>query len=195
MIAKSADFAKPVLNFLRGLIHEAVPDVEEEIKWSRPFFLVNGTIVCHMVAFKHHCGFGFWSPAMTSVLQANGVDGSDGAGDVGKITCLADLPARADLLRYLRIAAESARSGTSKSPMSPRKRVSGKPEIQIPVEFGAALSKSNAAGKYFESLPPSCRREYMVWITTAKRPDTRERRIAQAIAMLESGRRWDQRPH
>ncbi len=83
-IAKAGEFAQPILTYLRGLVHQAVPDVAEEIKWSRPFFLVNGTILCQMAAFKAHCGFGFWSPEMTAMLQADGVDGSDGSGAVGK---------------------------------------------------------------------------------------------------------------
>ena len=100
-IAKAPDFAQPVLTYLRGLVHQAVPDVVEEIKWSRPFFLVNGTIVCQMAAFKAHCGFGFWSPEMTAMLEADGVDGSDGSGAVGKIRSMEGLPPKADLLRYL----------------------------------------------------------------------------------------------
>ncbi|WP_208394798.1 DUF1801 domain-containing protein [Mucilaginibacter gilvus] len=58
-IEKSADFAKPILKHLRELVHRASPEIMETIKWSAPFFEYNG-ILCHMMAFKQHLGFGFW---------------------------------------------------------------------------------------------------------------------------------------
>lgn len=56
-IAKSADFAKPILTYIRDTVHAACPDAEEEMKWSVPFFMHNG-ILCSMAAFKEHCAFG-----------------------------------------------------------------------------------------------------------------------------------------
>ena len=46
-IAKSADFAKPILSHIRSLVHEACPHVEETIKWSMPHFEYEG-ILCGM---------------------------------------------------------------------------------------------------------------------------------------------------
>jgi hypothetical protein len=57
-IAKSADFARPILTHLRELIHQAAPQLNETMKWSAPFFDHKGP-VCHMAAFKQHCAFGF----------------------------------------------------------------------------------------------------------------------------------------
>ena len=190
-IAKAPAFAQPVLTYLRGLVHEAVPDVMEEIKWSRPFFLVNGTIVCQMAAFKAHCGFGFWSPEMTAMLLADGVDGSDGSGALGKIRSMEDLPPKADLLRYLKHAAARAREGDAASPMKSRARTSTKAPIAMPPEFEAALAKSQPASAAYAAFPPGCRREYLEWITTAKRPETRERRITDAVNMLAEGKRFN----
>lgn len=58
-IEKSADFAKPILNHIRKVIHDACPEVEEAVKWGMPFFLYKGPM-CNMAAFKEHCAFGFW---------------------------------------------------------------------------------------------------------------------------------------
>src|SRR2546428_757706 len=58
-IAKSADFAKPILKHIRKLVHRACPDVEETIKWQFPTFMHQG-MLCSMGAFKNHCTFGFW---------------------------------------------------------------------------------------------------------------------------------------
>jgi len=57
-IAKSAEFAQPILRHLRTLVHQACPDGAETIKWSMPSFTHHG-IVCGMAAFKAHCTFGF----------------------------------------------------------------------------------------------------------------------------------------
>ena len=58
-IAKSADFAKPILTHLREVVHSACPEVEETLKWSMPAFMHNG-IVCGMAAFKEHAAFNIW---------------------------------------------------------------------------------------------------------------------------------------
>ena len=63
-IAKSADFAKPVLNHLRALVHKACPAAEETIKWSFPHFDYKGEMMCRMASFKQHCAFGFWKAAL-----------------------------------------------------------------------------------------------------------------------------------
>ena len=59
-IAKSADFAKPILSHLREVIHEGCPETEEAIKWGMPSFLYQGRILCGIAGFKQHCALGFW---------------------------------------------------------------------------------------------------------------------------------------
>ncbi len=192
VIAKAAPFAQPILRLLRDLIREAVPDATEQIKWGRPFYSVNGISVCFIAAFKEHCALGFWSPEMTASLQNDGIDGSSGSGSVGKITSMDDLPPRADLLRYLRKAAARARTGDAVSPLKARPRVSAKAPIPTPPAFTDALTRSKHAAAAFEGLPPSCRREYLEWIASAKRPQTQERRIGQSVTMLETGKRFNE---
>jgi hypothetical protein len=46
-IAKSAEFAKPILTHLRTLVHQACPEVEEVIKWGFPNFDYKG-VLCNM---------------------------------------------------------------------------------------------------------------------------------------------------
>ena len=62
-IAKSADFAKPILTHIRKVVHAACPDVEETMKWSSPHFDYKG-MMCGMAAFKGHCAFGFWKSSL-----------------------------------------------------------------------------------------------------------------------------------
>ena len=63
-ISKSADFAQPILNHLRVLVHKTCPDVEEKMKWSFPHFDYKREIMCRMAAFKQHTSFGFWKASL-----------------------------------------------------------------------------------------------------------------------------------
>jgi uncharacterized protein YdhG (YjbR/CyaY superfamily) len=68
-VAKAQPFAQPIVEHLRQLIHKACPEIDETIKWSRPFFEYRGAILCNMSAFKEHCSFGFWGEEMSAVLR------------------------------------------------------------------------------------------------------------------------------
>jgi len=193
-LAKSAAFAQPILRHLRELVHKACPDVVEEMKWSRPFFEHGGTILCNISAFKAHCSFGFWGAEMGKVLRADGVVQEGGMGSLGKITSVKDLPSDKVMLGYLRQAAKLIDEGKGETVMAVNRRVvkAPKPPVEVPAEFTAALKKSKAASKAFEAFSPSCKREYAEWIADAKRAETREKRIAQAVEWIGEGkqRNW-----
>ena len=59
-ISKSADFAKPLLEYLRKIIFETCADVEESIKWGTPHYSYKGDHLCMMGAFKKHCSFSLY---------------------------------------------------------------------------------------------------------------------------------------
>jgi len=190
-IAKAAPFAQPVLEHLRALVQKGCPGVKETIKWSRPFFEYKGVILCNMSAFKSHCSFGFWGSEMGAVLRAQKVVQEEGMGSFGRLTSLADLPPDEKLLAWISQAAEFIDNGQHTSSMAARRSVV-KPLIPPPAEFSAALRKNRRADAAFVALSPSCQREYIQWIAEAKRPETRDKRIAAAIELIEQGkqRNW-----
>jgi uncharacterized protein YdeI (YjbR/CyaY-like superfamily) len=61
--------------------------------------------------------------------------------------------------------------------------------LDIPPEFVKALARNNKAKQNFDKLAPSYRKFYIGWIVTAKRPETKKRRIAESIALLEEGKK------
>ena len=61
--------------------------------------------------------------------------------------------------------------------------------VRAPPELVRALSKSKAAKALWDSLPPSHKAEYAGYITEAKKPETRARRVEQAVALLNKGKR------
>ncbi len=102
-IAKSADFAKPILNHLRHLVHIACPKVEERIKWSFPNFDYKGPF-CSMAAFKEHCSFGFWKAAIMKDAEKLKSNQDNSMGHLGKLKSLADLPSDYILISYIKEA-------------------------------------------------------------------------------------------
>jgi uncharacterized protein YdeI (YjbR/CyaY-like superfamily) len=64
--------------------------------------------------------------------------------------------------------------------------------VETPTEFTAALKKNKKAAAVFAAFSPSCKREYVEWVADAKRPETREKRIATAVEWISEGkqRNW-----
>ncbi|HCO96826.1 MAG TPA: hypothetical protein DIU00_23285 [Phycisphaerales bacterium] len=67
----------------------------------------------------------------------------------------------------------------------PRPRIS----LEIPPEFTKALARNKKAKENFDKLAPSYRKHYIGWITVAKRPETKKRRITESITLLEKGQK------
>jgi len=193
-LGKVQPFALPVMEHLRELVHKGCPDVEEAIKWSRPFFEYRGVILGNMSAFKEHCSFGFWGEEIGAVLREAKVLQADGMGSLGRITSVKDLPSDKQMLGWIRQAAGFIASGNYTSPIAARNKVvkAPKPLLQTPTEFTAALKKDKKAAAVFAAFSPSCKREYVEWIADAKRAETREKRIATAIEWIAEGkqRNW-----
>jgi len=185
-IAKSAGFARPILRHLRALVHAACPAAQETIKWGMPSFTHHG-ILCGMAAFKAHSTFGFWRRGMTAVIGRDGAKAKQAMGSLGRITSLADLPDDRSMLRYIRQAAKLNEAGGPARP-KPKPR----PALPVPADLAAALSKNAKAAKTFANFTPSPRREYIEWITEAKRPGTRAKRLATTVQWLAAGkaRNW-----
>jgi uncharacterized protein YdeI (YjbR/CyaY-like superfamily) len=59
----------------------------------------------------------------------------------------------------------------------------------LPVYIATALKANPKAWEFFQALAPTYRRDFVVWIHTAKRADTRERRIRESIARLVAGKK------
>ena len=184
-IAKSAEFARPILEHLRAVVHAACPDVEETMKWSFPHFDYMGAMMCSMAAFKQHCGFGFWQYG-----KVVGGDAEDGMGQFGKLTSIRDLPSKKELTTYIRKAMALNVAGVKQQ----RPKTAPKPPPQLPEDFAAMLAqkKHASARKTYDGFSPAAKREYVEWITEAKTEVTRQKRLATTLEWLAEGkqRNW-----
>jgi len=185
-IAKSADFAKPILKHLRKVVHAGCPDVAETMKWSMPHFDYKG-VMCGMAAFKQHCAFGFWKESL--VFDRDKATEKTAMGSFGCIKSLADLPSEKTLIGYVKKAAALNEAGIKVPGRTEPKK---KEPLSVPDDFRAALKKNAKARKTFENFPPSKRREYVEWVTGAKREETRHERLATSLEWLAKGkaRHW-----
>ncbi len=187
-IAKSADFAKPILIHIRTLVHKACPDVEETMKWSFPHFDYKG-MMCSMAGFKQHCTFGFWKASLMSDAKTFTQIGNTAMGHLGQLKSLRDLPSDKVMIAHIKEAAKLNDEGV-KLPSKPKS--TEKKPLTVPSELTAALKKNKKAKETFDNFSPSHRREYAEWISEAKTEETREKRLATAIEWLVEGknRNW-----
>lgn len=61
-------------------------------------------------------------------------------------------------------------------------------EVGVPPALAAALAGDPVAAAAYDKLAYTHRKEFARWVAEAKRDDTRDRRIAQALEMLRDGR-------
>jgi uncharacterized protein YdeI (YjbR/CyaY-like superfamily) len=187
-ISKSAEFATPILNHLRKLVHAACPNVQETIKWSFPHFDYKG-MMCSMAAFKNHCAFGFWkSSIMKDAKELRGKN-EDAMGHLGKITSLKDLPPDKKITAWIK---EAMKLNDDDVKLPERKKTDLKKDVEIPAALQKALNSNTSAATKFNGLSPSHKREYIEWINEAKTEATKAKRINTAIEWVSEGksRNW-----
>lgn len=138
-----------------------------------------------MAAFKQHASFGFWQHAAVTEGKAR-----DGMGSLGRLATIKDVPSKRELTALLRKAMalidEGAASTATRAKPAPRA------VLEVPADLRDALAGNPGAKATFDGLSASARRDYIEWITEAKREDTRARRLAQAIEWIAGGklRNW-----
>lgn len=185
-IDKAAAFAKPILLHIRKIVHDASPLIEETMKWSCPHFDYKGPI-CGMVAFKEHCGLGFWKgsilPDPHGLIKAK----EEHSGQFGKITSVADLPADEILIAFIREAIKVNEAG-----IKVKKVTVPKATLVIPDYFTALLQENPVAMNHFEKMSTSQKRDYVDWFTDAKTETTRQSRLKTAMEQISEGkpRHW-----
>jgi uncharacterized protein YdeI (YjbR/CyaY-like superfamily) len=180
-IAKSAPFARPILQRVRDRVHAAAPEAEETIKWGAPGFTVDGKILLMMAAFKAHAALNFWRGQEIGA----GKPKAGAMGQFGRLESADDLPPDSELDALIREGAELAKTAPA-----PRKvKHEPKPPPLLHPEFEAALKANPRAKEVLDGFPPSAQREYLEWIAEAKQDSTRTKRIATAVEWLSEGKR------
>jgi uncharacterized protein YdeI (YjbR/CyaY-like superfamily) len=182
---KLEDFAEPIFNHLRALVHAACPDVVEEIKWGIPHFDYKGEYMCIFAGYKNHCSFGFWKDSLMSDPRLKGnADLPAAKRFMGKLTSLTDLPPDSDLVAWI----QEAMSLNERGIKLPPRKAEGPKEVGVPEAFAESLAANPSVKAIFEGKSPSFRKEYNVWIADAKTDATRQKRIEEALAWIAEGK-------
>lgn len=175
-IAKAEPFAQPILEHLRVMMARLVPQGDEAIKWGAPHWILGGRNLAGMASFKAH--------ARIFLHGAMNADEETTWSRFGKLKSVSDCPDEDELKRILAPRIAILESGKALTKASGEK-----PELPVPVELASALDQSPKARQAFEAFSPSHRREYIEWITSAKRDETRAKRVSQTIMWLTEGKK------
>ncbi len=90
--------------------------------------------------------------------------------------------------RELEAAGLLAAPGRAAAPTE--KSCADKPAIpELPAYVAEALKTNIKAWQHFQTLAPTYRRQFVMWIHTAKQAETRNRRLRESIALLAAGKR------
>jgi len=184
------EFSWPLANQLREWILNWEPDLNESIKWNMLCF-TGRKLVCGMSACQKHLGLAFFRgtelPDPAKLFNEGGENNTNIRSI--RLSTFEGLDRRA--LQELLHAAMELDADLTAPPVPKVKR---KP-WPMPAFFKRALAEKRhrRAADNFRAFAPTYQREYFVWVTMAKLPETRARRLKETLAALKAGRKWAQR--
>ena len=173
---------QPLLEKLYQTIKKAAPEAGEKISWGMATFVHHGNLV-HFSAEKKHIGF---HPAPTAI-DAFQEDLKEYRCSKGTVRFPYDKPLPLELIGKMvrfRVAEQEALLEEKKTGKTMEKQL--RPRCPMPDDVMAELQKEGLT-KAYAARPPYQRNDYLGWITRAKRPETRRKRMDQMLDELRSG--------
>jgi uncharacterized protein YdeI (YjbR/CyaY-like superfamily) len=157
--------------------------MNDECKWGKPTYTVDGKNIVIMQGFKEYFALGFFQGALLRDPKKVLVQlGQVHAGRVMKFTSAKDIKAKAATIKaYVREATAVQKSGRR---MKPKKTS----DVPVPEELRERLRTDLRFKRAFESLTPGRRRSYLYHFAAAKQPATRMARIEKAMPAIFEGR-------
>lgn len=156
--------------------------LSETVKWGAPCYTFKDRNIVGLAAFKSYFGLWFFQGALlrdTDKVLVNAQSGRTRAQRQWRMTSAKEIrPAL--IKRYIKEAVAIASSGRE------IKADRSKPLV-IPEELQSALGSSRKAGSSFAKLRPGLQREYADYVSSAKRAETRQRRIEKILPLIASG--------
>lgn len=188
-IENAPAFSRPLAEELRASFLRWEPDLTEAIKWNMLCFS-GRKLVCGISACKGHLGVAFFRG--TELDDPAGLfSGGEGNTHIRSVRLTSLEALKRDALHVL-LRSAAALDALREIPPAPKQKREPWP---VPEFFAKALAmkKHRAAAAGFAKLSPSCQREWLVWLSTAKRDETRERRLRGTLTALAHGRKWIER--
>lgn len=175
-ISAMPEWSRDICTRLRNIIHKVDPQMVEDWKWG-PDFYHNG-MVCGFGAFKKHVALVFYQGAQLKDINKVLIHGE---GNVHNrrihFKDLKDIREKV-LAELIREAVQINVTGRAVV-LSEGSGI----EIETPADLQQHLD-ANKLTEYFDMLAYTHRKEYIIWITEAKKEETRTRRLHKTIEML-----------
>lgn len=166
------------LTILRGLMLSL--DLQETIKWMFPTYMQKGKNIAAICGFKDHFGIWFFQGGTLKdelKVLTNAQEGKTKAMRHWKMYKKADIQEE-EILAYVAEAMQNQKEGN----IIKTKRT--KKVLVIPPELQTALNQNALLAQHFSKLSDYNQRDYAEYIATAKRADTKERRLQKIIPMI-----------
>jgi uncharacterized protein YdeI (YjbR/CyaY-like superfamily) len=178
------DFSRALAAELRESFFRWEPDLAEAIKWNVLTFS-GRKLVCGISPCKKHLSIVFFRG--TELEDPAGMfTAGEGNTNIRSVKVTRPTALNREALRRL-LHAAVVLDAQPDVPRTPHRKREPWP---VPDFFAAALKKNRQAAAGFQALSLSCQREYLVWVSTAKREETRAARLKQTLAALVKGRKW-----
>jgi len=174
-IQTAPKFSQEILLHFRKLVHQTIPDIEEQIKWKFPHFIYKKEVICSMAAFSKHCAFSFPKAALMkdkTLLEKAKTD--EAMGHFGKIKTLQDLPSDSKIKAYIKDSISLIGQKSQEKIIT----------VAIPKVLKNLLEENKKAEACFLKMSPSHQKEYINYISEAKKEETQMRRAEKVLEML-----------
>jgi uncharacterized protein YdeI (YjbR/CyaY-like superfamily) len=169
------------LDLLFGIIRET--ELVEEFKWGAPIFTIDGKHVLGLGGFKSYVGIWFHQGVFLKdplKVLINASEGKTKALRQWRFQSKKDINVK-HVKAYIKEAIENAKAGRA---LKPEKKAA----IAIPSELKAALVKDKKLNANFTALTPFKQREYLEYISEAKREETRIARVEKSVPLILAGK-------
>jgi len=177
-IEKKSDWGKE-LKLLRKIILQT--GMEETVKWGIPTYTEGGKNVAGLGAFKNHVAIWFFNGVFLKdpedVLVNAQEDKTRGLRQ-WRFQSLDEIPAE----KVLKYALEAKANQEKGKEIKPEKR-----KIKTPKKLEDALKNKNLQA-HFDQLSPGKKKEYYEYISSAKRPQTKESRLEKILPLIKAGK-------
>lgn len=159
-------------------------DLEETVKWGSPVYTFKGKNIVGLGAFKSYTGLWFFQGGLLADKQGKLVNAQEGktkAMRQWRFSSIEEIKKDLKLIEtYLKEAIQNQKQGKSISPER------NKPVI-MPAELRQAFKADTELQQLFKQLTLGRRRDFAEHIASAKRDETRQKRLAKIIPMIRAG--------
>ncbi len=176
-ISKHGNFIEHLTKIRKTLLST---ELEETIKWGMPTYTIHGKNIVGIGAFKSHYGLWFFQGSFlkdTHKVLVNAQDGKTKTMRQWRFTNDSQIDSKL-ILKYIKEAITNEKKGLRIKPDRTKKL------LNIPPELTAVLNKNKQLIKAFNTLTFSKKREFVVYITEAKREITKIKRLEKITPMI-----------